>query len=303
MPPPSYPKSTSRRASIRRTAHQGDRVVTVEVHPVQRHQREEVSDVQGGCGGVDADICSDPFPCQEPVEGLAMAVGMSFILRRRRYDAPSNILDKAPLLKNSQHALVHPGFDPGGLFLPLHSACARVWILAGPCLFRSSHCRQGTVSANTVPAYVGPQTWQLPQEWHCCHWRQNWLLPRTVVAGNPCLEKVRVGRGSARQEAAVGWRDLRTRHAAAHRHPLSDFSKNIVARCKLLYSKLCMPPLRAALLSGKLRQSRSNRYVQPVPRQSTTAIGWRSLHRTGQVHRCHRKFLGPPVERCSVVQL
>jgi hypothetical protein len=61
-----------------RVAHQADGVVAVEVHPVQRHEGEKVTDVQGGRCWIDADVCADALFREEPVERLAAAVDVQY---------------------------------------------------------------------------------------------------------------------------------------------------------------------------------------------------------------------------------
>jgi hypothetical protein len=55
-------------------AHQADGVVAVEVHPVERHEREKMADMQGRSRGVYANVCADALLGQEPVESLPSAV-------------------------------------------------------------------------------------------------------------------------------------------------------------------------------------------------------------------------------------
>jgi hypothetical protein len=54
-------------------AHQADGVVAVEVHPIEGHEWQEVSHMQRGRRGVDADIDSYALLGEQPVEGAAAA--------------------------------------------------------------------------------------------------------------------------------------------------------------------------------------------------------------------------------------
>jgi hypothetical protein len=59
--------------ALAREAHQADGVVAVEVHPVEGHEWQEVSHMQRGCRGVDADIDSYALVGEQPVESAAAA--------------------------------------------------------------------------------------------------------------------------------------------------------------------------------------------------------------------------------------
>jgi hypothetical protein len=61
------------RGGSAREAHQADGVVAVEVHPVEGHERQEMSHMQRGCSGVDADIDSYALLGEQPVERAAAA--------------------------------------------------------------------------------------------------------------------------------------------------------------------------------------------------------------------------------------
>jgi hypothetical protein len=55
-------------------AHQAHGVVAMEVHPVERHEGEQVADMERRGGRVHANICADALLCEEPVEGRASTV-------------------------------------------------------------------------------------------------------------------------------------------------------------------------------------------------------------------------------------
>jgi hypothetical protein len=74
VPPPSCPLLTSRCLYLSAVAHQADGEVAVEVHPVHRHERQQMADVKGGRGRVDTDVDAYALLGEEPVERLAAAV-------------------------------------------------------------------------------------------------------------------------------------------------------------------------------------------------------------------------------------
>jgi hypothetical protein len=74
VPAPSYSILTSCRRNQPRIAHQADGVVAVEVHPVERHEREKVADMERGGGRVHADVYAYALLGEEPVERLPAAM-------------------------------------------------------------------------------------------------------------------------------------------------------------------------------------------------------------------------------------
>ena len=46
----------------------------MEVHPVERHERKEVADMEGRSGRIYANVCADALLSEQPVEHLPSAV-------------------------------------------------------------------------------------------------------------------------------------------------------------------------------------------------------------------------------------
>jgi hypothetical protein len=74
VPPPNYLLLTCCCSTRPWVAHQADGVVAMHVHPVQRHEREEVADMEGGSGRVNAHVGADGLVGEQPVERLPSAV-------------------------------------------------------------------------------------------------------------------------------------------------------------------------------------------------------------------------------------
>jgi hypothetical protein len=72
VPAPSYAMSTRRfEFRVGDGAHQCDGGIAGQVHPKQRHEREEVSDMHRGRGWVYTDVCSNWLLRKEPIELLS----------------------------------------------------------------------------------------------------------------------------------------------------------------------------------------------------------------------------------------
>lgn len=71
-------------------AHKCNCRIARHVHPEKSHQREKVADMEGRCGGINADICAYGLFCEQPVKGLSTTTRVSVrCCRRERTSYPA----------------------------------------------------------------------------------------------------------------------------------------------------------------------------------------------------------------------
>jgi hypothetical protein len=156
-PPLTIHMSTRCRSGSLRASHQRDSVIAVEVHPVQSHQREEMSDVERGRRGIYADVCANSFTRQEPVERFARPRSCECHPPCRTSDLPRDVFDEAPLLENIKHAPLRARSYSRGLFFPLRSSSIGIGILGGPSRLGARPRSWQALALNTLLANVRPR--------------------------------------------------------------------------------------------------------------------------------------------------